>query len=141
MFLNFVSACMGGLAVLLRNIADLVVTIFEIYGRIYFVKVYSTTIPWSVCLQFISFRVIVQLVVALNLNLMENKIKLKTIGDGHCLLHAIGGSIGHCPSQPPKLDLHSIMCSIFLETVENVDKYVDFFLPPNNTPLTILPSE
>ena len=122
---------------LLRNIADLVVTIFEIYGRIYFVKVYSTTIPWSVCLQFISFRVIVQLVVALNLNLMENKIKLKTIGDGHCLLHAIGGSIGHCPSQPPKLDLHSIMCSIFLETVENVDKYVDFFLPPNNTHLGI----
>ena len=79
-----------------------------------------------------------------HLSLVENKIKLKTIGDGHCLLHSIGSSIGHCPSQPRKLDLHSIMCSIFLETVENVDKYVYFFLPPNNTHLgifTILPSE
>ena len=39
MFLNFVSACITGLAVLLRNIADLVVTIFEIYGRIFFLYI------------------------------------------------------------------------------------------------------
>ena len=50
---------------------------------------------------------------------------ISTPGDGHCLLHAVLKSwSAQLPGPPPTL--HSLKCDIFLESINNWDKYTPF---------------
>ena len=68
-----------------------------------------------------------------SLSLLQKYVTIKTIGDGHCLLHSIHGSwIKQIPMLPPP-SLHTLKCMIFTEVSDNVGVYTSFSEAPNNT--------
>ena len=82
--------------------------------------------------------------IALNkAQILLNRLKIvKTLGDGHCLIHAIRGTCIQHPSTniSTLTDSHSIKCAIFNETVTNIERYSPFFIPPEDTHYAIFRS-
>ena len=63
---------------------------------------------------------------------------LGTVGDGHCFLYAVTRALSLQPSDLSQLDVHGLKCSLFCETVDHLDEYSPFFLPPQNTHTSII---
>ena len=51
-------------------------------------------------------------------------------GDGHCLLHSVVTSWNRQLPACPSINLEKLKSSIFIETVNNIDKYIPFHEPP-----------
>ena len=57
----------------------------------------------------------------------------KTRGDGHCFLYVVCDSWSKQLPFKNTLDLHLLKCDVFLETINNINKYTNFCMPPANT--------
>ena len=57
----------------------------------------------------------------------------KTRGDGHCFLYVLCDSWSKQLPFKNTLDLHLLKCDVFLETINNINKYTNFCMPPANT--------
>ena len=62
---------------------------------------------------------------------------LRAVGDCQCFLYAVTRAFSLQPSDLSQLDVHSLKCSLFCETVDHLDEYSTFFLPPQNTHTSI----
>ena len=66
-------------------------------------------------------------------SVLSDIIILNTKGDGHCLLQGVYKSWTIHLHHLKDLELHSLKCAIFVEAIINIDRYIVFCEPPQNT--------